>query len=139
MVRYNPLLHVDAVLDVPASPVRQCFLAMYNRCAALRARAASRYLSLLNPTVRRSYYQQTLDDVIMETRKITIQVSSDAARVYEAASEERRQKLGALLSLKLAEVERDKRTLEDVLVDFSRRARERGLTSEILDSILDDE
>ena len=75
----------------------------------------------------------------METRKITIQVSSDAARVYEAASEERRQKLDALLSLKLAEVERDKRTLEDVLVDVSRRARERGLTSEILDSILDDE
>ena len=75
----------------------------------------------------------------METRKITIQVSPDAARVYEAASEERRHKLDALLSLKLAVVEREKRTLEDILLDVSRRARERGLNSAILDSILDDE
>ncbi len=92
------------------------------------------YLSLLSPPVRRSYYQQPLDDVTppddvtMETRRTTIQVSPDAARVYESASEERRQKLDALLSLKLAEVERVKRTLEDALVDVSRRARESGPT-----------
>lgn len=67
----------------------------------------------------------------METRKITIQVSTDAARVYR--------KLDALLSLKLSEVNRGKRSLEDILVDTSRRARERGLTPDTLDSILDGE
>lgn len=107
---------------------------------ALRRSHIARRLSLpLNPAEAHSYYQQALDDVTMEARKITIQESSDTARVYETASEERRHKRDALLSLKLAEMERGKRTLEDVIVDLSRRARERGLTSEILDSILDDQ
>ena len=75
----------------------------------------------------------------METRKITIQVSSDTARVCEVASDERRQKLDALLSLKLSEVGRGKRSLEDVLFDISRRARQRGLTPDVLDSILNGE
>jgi hypothetical protein len=75
----------------------------------------------------------------METKKITIEVSPEAARVYEGASPELRRKLDALLSLRLTEVQESTRSLEEVISDLSRKARERGLTPEILDSILNDE
>ena len=75
----------------------------------------------------------------MERKSITIEVSPDAAQVYETASPELRRKLDALLSLKLTEVRLNTRSLEEVISDLSRKARERGLTPEILDSILDDE
>ena len=75
----------------------------------------------------------------METKRITIEVSEDAARVYETASPELRLKLDALLSLKLTEVRATTRSIEQVISDLSRKARERGLTPEIVDSILNDE
>lgn len=74
----------------------------------------------------------------METKTITIRVSPEAASTYETASAEQQRKLDALLSLKLSEVARDKRPLEAIMRDMSRKARERGLTSEILKSILDE-
>ena len=52
--------------------------------------------------------------VQMETQEITIRVSPLAANVYKAASEEERRKLGLLLSLKLGEVQRGKRPLEEI-------------------------
>ena len=75
----------------------------------------------------------------METKKITIEVSPEAAQVYESASSDRRQKLDTLLSLKLTEVQRSTRSLEEVIADLSRKAHERGLTPDILESILNDE
>jgi DNA-binding transcriptional ArsR family regulator len=75
----------------------------------------------------------------MKTRTITIRVNADVARIFEAASEEQRRKLEALLSLKLGDVTRCKRPLEEVMSDISRNVQERGLTLEILDSILDEE
>jgi len=72
----------------------------------------------------------------METQKLTIRVSPHAARVYEAASEEDRRKLDLLLSLKLGEVQRGKRSLEEIMSEISQKAQERGLTPEILESIL---
>lgn len=74
----------------------------------------------------------------METKTITIRVSPEAASTYETASAEQQRKLDALLSLKLSEVARDKRPLEAIMRDMSRKARERGLTPEILKSIPDE-
>jgi hypothetical protein len=72
----------------------------------------------------------------METRPITLYVNTEAARIFAVASIEQRRKIEALLSLKLTQASREKRTLEEVMSDISQKAQERGLTPEILDSIL---
>jgi hypothetical protein len=72
----------------------------------------------------------------MTRRAISIQVSDTAARAYEAASPEERRKLDALLTLRLTEASRESRALEQVMDELGRKARERGLTPEILDEIL---
>ena len=74
----------------------------------------------------------------METKTITIRVSPEAAYAYETASPEQQRKLAALLSLKLIEVARAKRPLEEIMSEISRKAQERGLTPEILKSILNE-
>lgn len=71
----------------------------------------------------------------MEAIPLTIRVSKNAARVYKAASAEQRRKLDLLLSLKLNDLARDERSLEDVMSDLSRNAQARGLTPEILKQI----
>lgn len=76
--------------------------------------------------------------VNMETKTITIRVNAEAARIFESVSEEERRKLEALLSVKLSEATRHKRSLEEVMSDISQKAQARGLTSEILDSILNE-
>ena len=75
----------------------------------------------------------------MQTKTIAIRVNAEVAKIFEAASEEERRKLEALLSLKLSDVIRRKRPLEEVMSEMSRNAQARGLTPEILDSILFDE
>ncbi|NJM71373.1 MAG: hypothetical protein HC862_14730 [Scytonema sp. RU_4_4] len=75
----------------------------------------------------------------METKPITVRVNVEAARIFETAPEEQRRKIEALLSLKLTQASREKRTLEEVMSDISQKAQERGLTPEILDSILNEE
>jgi hypothetical protein len=74
----------------------------------------------------------------MDTKNITIRVNAEVARIFETASEEQRRKLEALLSLKLSDVTRHKRTLEEVMSEISQNAQARGLTPEILDSILNE-
>ena len=74
----------------------------------------------------------------MATKSITISVNADAARVYESASADQRRKMDALLSLRLSEVAREARPLEEVMREISRKARDRGLTPEILESLLDE-
>ncbi len=74
----------------------------------------------------------------METRNITIRVNAEVAKIFESVSEEQRHKLEALLSLKLFEATRSKRLLEELMSDISRNAQGRGLTPEILNSMLDD-
>ncbi len=75
----------------------------------------------------------------METQPITIHVNPGTTRIFEAASEEQRRKFEALLSLKLNQVTREKKTLEAAMDDISQKAQERGLTQEILDSILNEQ
>ncbi|MBP0028875.1 hypothetical protein [Roseofilum sp. Guam] len=74
----------------------------------------------------------------MQTQPIVIRVNAEVARIFEAASEQERRKFEALLSIKLSDVTRQKRPLEEVMSEISRNAQARGLTPEILDSILSD-
>ena len=76
------------------------------------------------------------------TRKITIEVEAGAARAYESTSPEKRRKIDSLLSLSLQldeAVHEDDVSLKDVMREMSREAKERGLTPEILQSILNEE
>jgi hypothetical protein len=75
----------------------------------------------------------------METKTISIRVSPEAARAYETATDEQKRKLDALLSLKLSEATRGTRPLEEIMSEISRKAQGRGLTPEILQSILNEE
>jgi hypothetical protein len=75
----------------------------------------------------------------MDTKRINLRVSTDAAEVYESASDEDKRKLEALVSSRLREAARHRErgeSLEEIMSDMSRRAQERGLTPEKLDEIL---
>jgi hypothetical protein len=74
----------------------------------------------------------------MMMQEITIRVAPDAAAVYLAASEQDRQKLDAILSLRLSAAAQEARPLQDVIRDASREAQANGLTPETLQEILDD-
>jgi hypothetical protein len=74
----------------------------------------------------------------MQTQEITIRVDPLAANAYLAASEEERRKLDLMLSLRLQDVTQPGESLEAIIRDISRRAQERGLTPEILESSLND-
>jgi len=74
----------------------------------------------------------------METETITIRVSPEAARVYNTATAEQQRKLEVLLSLRLTEVARTARPLEEIMEEISREAQARGLTPEILESLLNE-
>ena len=75
----------------------------------------------------------------METRTITIRVSPDAARAYEQAAPDDQRRLEALLSLKLSEIRRSKRSLEEIMNETSLKAQERGMTPELLESMLNEQ
>jgi hypothetical protein len=68
---------------------------------------------------------------------IQIQVTPEAARAFRNASEPERKKLELLLNLRLLEVSRARKPLEDVMREISRSAQARGLTPEILDDLLE--
>jgi hypothetical protein len=75
----------------------------------------------------------------MSTRPITIEVDIDAASAYLAASDAERRKLDLLLSLRLQDVTRAEESLDKVIQDVSYKSQQRGLTPEILESILHDD
>ena len=72
----------------------------------------------------------------METQTIRIRVSPEAAQTYESAPNEQQRKLDALLSLKLSEVNRGKRSLEEIMSDISRKAQKRGVKQSDLTHVL---
>ena len=75
----------------------------------------------------------------MDTKMIRLRVSADAARAYESAPSEEKCKLEALVSSRLREVTRRQQrgeSLEALMSEMSRKAQERGLTSEKLGDIL---
>lgn len=75
----------------------------------------------------------------METETITIRVDAEAAKAFNSLPEEDRRKLEALLSIRLNEVSRDGESLDAVMQEISDKAKARGLSSEILKSLLDEE
>jgi hypothetical protein len=72
----------------------------------------------------------------MSTQEITIRVDPEAATAYLSASDEERRKIDLLLSLRLQDVTRTGESLDEVVRDVSKKAQARGLTPEILESIL---
>ena len=76
----------------------------------------------------------------MATVPITIQVDAEVAKVYTEASAQDRQRIEMLLSLQLQDfIANPPRPLGEVIEEISARVADRGLTEEILESILRDE
>ncbi len=73
------------------------------------------------------------------TETIMVTVDSEVAEKYRSASKSERLKLDWLVSLHLRNLMGPRRPLEETMRELSQRAQERGLTPEILQSILDDE
>jgi hypothetical protein len=74
------------------------------------------------------------------TSMISIEVDADAARAFANAPAEERRKLELLLSLRLRELtSAPTRPLRQIMDDMGAKAESRGLTPEILDSLLRDE
>jgi hypothetical protein len=75
----------------------------------------------------------------MESRTITIPVDSQTAQAWNAADQQERRKAEVLVGIWLREVLSEKRrSLDEVMEEAGRKAQARGLTQEILDSILKD-
>lgn len=82
--------------------------------------------------------EQSIISLSMKTEEITIHVDPDAAQAYRSASDQDRRKLDLLLSLRLSDATRSAESLKDLMREMSRKAQARGLTPEILQSILDE-
>ena len=75
----------------------------------------------------------------MRVNQITVSVDPDVASAYRSASDEDRRKLDLLVNLQLRDATRSKTSLKDIMLEISRNAQQRGLTPEILQSILDEQ
>ena len=73
----------------------------------------------------------------MGNPSITIPLDRETAQAYDSASPEAKRKMQALLSLWLRELTvSEYPSLEQTLKEVAHKAKSRGLTPEILDSIL---
>jgi len=70
--------------------------------------------------------------------QITVSVDPDVANAYRLASDNDRRKLDLLVNLRLRDATRSRASLKDVMLEISRNAQQRGLTPEILQSMLDE-
>ena len=67
---------------------------------------------------------------------VNISLDNESAKIYEKAPLADKKKIQLLMSLWLREFENPSITLDKLMDDISRKAQERGLTPEILESIL---
>jgi hypothetical protein len=76
----------------------------------------------------------------METmQEIKIEVNPEIAEAYQSASPQERKKIQAIVSILLQkQVDKDVAFLRELMDEISERARARGLTPEILESILNE-
>lgn len=73
----------------------------------------------------------------MPNSTVTIALDPQTARAYDSATPEDKRKIQALLSLWLRDLATGQYpSLQQVLDEVGRKAKARGLTSEILDSLL---
>lgn len=75
---------------------------------------------------------------MITTETITIQVTPEIAKAFRSASASERKKMELLLNLRLLEVTRTSKPLEQVMREISHSAQERVLTEEILSELLQD-
>ncbi len=76
----------------------------------------------------------------MSTENISITVDADAARSFCEASPEERRKIEILLGLRLRELtSTDARSLKEIMDEIGAQAEAKGITPEILESMLRDE
>jgi hypothetical protein len=76
----------------------------------------------------------------MSTEVITLEVDSEAAQAFNSAAPEEREKLQILLGIWLKEYAKaDTTSLKETMDEISHKAQSRGLTPEILESILEEE
>ncbi len=73
------------------------------------------------------------------TTKITVPLDTEAARWYTQAPPEIREKVRLLLSLQARELMFSAPSLQEIMDEVARRAQERGLTPEILETLLNAE
>jgi hypothetical protein len=75
----------------------------------------------------------------MAGESITIEIDPQAAEAYRMASPESQKRMRALLSLWLRDVATaDPARLKEIMTEIGRKAQERGLTPEILSSLLEE-
>ena len=67
---------------------------------------------------------------------INIPLDNETAKIYQSAPQSDKKKMQILMSLWLREFEKPSISLDDLMDDISRKAEARGLTPDILDSIL---
>ena len=67
---------------------------------------------------------------------VKLSVDNETAKIYETASTADKKKMQLLLSLWLREFEKPSVSLEKLMDKVSCKARERGLTPDILESLL---
>jgi len=67
---------------------------------------------------------------------VEIPLDTVSAKIYQDASAEKKKKLQILMSLWMREFDKPSKSLDEMMDEMSRKAKERGLTPEILDSIL---
>ena len=70
--------------------------------------------------------------------QITVSVDPEVAKRYRSASDNERRKLDLLVSLRLLDATESGKSLRDTVQEISQSAQRRGLTPEILQSILDE-
>ena len=70
--------------------------------------------------------------------QITVSVESDVATAYRRAPDDVRRKLDLLVNLRLRDVTSSTTSLNELIEEISRKAQQRGLTPEILQSLLDE-
>ncbi len=76
----------------------------------------------------------------MATSTISIEVDAETARAFSEAPAEERRKLQLLLRLRLRELTTGPiRPLKEIMDEIGSQAETRGLTPEILESLLSDE
>jgi hypothetical protein len=76
----------------------------------------------------------------MATETITLEVDSEAAQAFKSVSADEREKLQVLLSVWLKKyATTDTGSLKEIMDEMSEEAQSRGLTPEILKSILEEE
>lgn len=76
----------------------------------------------------------------MSTETITLQIDADAAQIFKSAPADEQEKLRVLFGIWLKEYAKaDTVSLKETMSEISERAQGRGLTPEILQSILEPE